>query len=348
MPVAHSSHIFLYRHGLIQSQFGLIWQQHKTNKGKMEDNGVATTHAANNGSSTKGLTKDEFIEILQSSIFDSSVYRAMKPILKEITSEIKHLDATVKSQHRRISQLEGTVKQQSAEIDELKKQHQSQDRQERLKNLRITGLKCHPDNAHSVIKELLTENLGVHLQENDFQTRVLPNRRGNQSKKWIGPQSRSSPSRSVEEVKATDTDSQAECKQEVRAIVHFSNIWKRREVFSSKRYLKNTQVFINEDLPKFENDLLYECRKLKKDKVIKACYSKDLSVYIRSHSGSEIQIKSDADLDPFRVKEPERSSTPLGPVNIGTESRAVNNTVNSLDDDETFYGFSEQEISLFS
>ncbi len=68
-------------------------------------------------------------------------------------------------------------------------------------------------------------------------------------------------------------------------------------MFGRKGYLKNTDIFISEDLPKLESVLLFECRKLSRQNVIAACYSRDLCVYMKTLQGAEIPIKTQADLD---------------------------------------------------
>lgn len=144
----------------------------------------------------------------------------------------------------------------------------------------------------------------------------------------------------------------AESKQ--TAIISFSNIWKRREVYSRKTQLRDTQVFISEDLPKEESALLFECRKLRRERLIKTCYSKDLAVFIRTNLGSEVQITSKSDLQKYSTDStPARSSTPLGPVNISDHSVETSSMYmysasqlpdNSIDEEETFYGFGEEQM----
>ncbi len=254
----------------------------------------------------------------------------------------------------KITHLEGAVKAQAEEIERLKQQHQSKERTDRLKNLRIAGLNCHPDDAHKMINDLLTEKLGVHLLPSDFQTRVLPSKKTWHQSKQQG--TGSDPSRRSASNEVTDLHQAAAAAAESKqtAIISFSNIWKRREVYSRKTQLRDTQVFISEDLPKEESALLFECRKLRRERLIKTCYSKDLAVFIRTNLGSEVQITSKSDLQKYSTDStPARSSTPLGPVNISDHSVETSSMYmysasqlpdNSIDEEETFYGFGEEQM----
>jgi hypothetical protein len=46
--------------------------------------------------------------------------------------------------------------------------------------------------------------------------------------------------------------------------VKFSNIWKRRQIYNMRNQLKDTGIYLNEDLDREERQIFYNCRMMKK------------------------------------------------------------------------------------
>ena len=58
-----------------------------------------------------------------------------------------------------------------------------------------------------------------------------------------------------------------------------------------------TKIFINEDLTRNRQTLLYQCRIAKREKKIQDAWSFDGSILIKSNAGTIIQIQNKTDLD---------------------------------------------------
>ena len=56
-------------------------------------------------------------------------------------------------------------------------------------------------------------------------------------------------------------------------------------------------IYVNEDLTKFRDTLLWKARKLNKAKMIKGCWSYDGRVMIQNNHGRVSVIRNEADLE---------------------------------------------------
>ena len=86
-------------------------------------------------------------------------------------------------------------------------------------------------------------------------------------------------------------------------IVKFATYNARRRFFGSRKSLKENpgrrQVFVNEDLTRARNNLLYQARRLTKASKLAGAWSTDGNIFIKTHAGSRIRITNDRDLQPF-------------------------------------------------
>lgn len=221
--------------------------------------------------------------------FATSVVHAMKPMMDQITAEYKTVTASVDQHDRRLSALEATVKSQKETIDKLSSLQFSKEKHERLKNIRVTGLFCHKNEVHRVIAQLIAENMGIgDIELGEYTCRVIPSKHHREA---VLRREYPTPAEQQE-----DTRNPAPPTHPLTVIVTFNNPWRKREVMGRRGYLRGTDVFFSEDLPKTESYLLYECRQLRRQKLISNCYSRDLTVYVKTLQGVEIPIKSESDL----------------------------------------------------
>ena len=211
--------------------------------------------AARDPGGTGLLTKQDFLDILGSSHFDKAVHRAVSPILKEISEEFKSMKLLINQQQQQLTTLKSTVKAQQEQINSLLAQRQTAEKQDRLRNLKVTGLVCNKDDTHQAIIKLINDELGIGLQQSEITTRVILPRKPKQED-WPKLNKAATPV-------ANSNDPVT-----VTALVTFNNIWRRREVYGRKGLLSKTKVYISEDLPKEESRLLFECRKLRRAHLI--------------------------------------------------------------------------------
>ena len=85
-------------------------------------------------------------------------------------------------------------------------------------------------------------------------------------------------------------------------IVKFISYRYRQQFYRARYDLKNKGhkgVFVNEDLTKYRNNLLYKARMLVKDKKLKNAWSSDGSIFIKDNHDERYKVLSVADLACF-------------------------------------------------
>ena len=87
-------------------------------------------------------------------------------------------------------------------------------------------------------------------------------------------------------------------------IVRFTSYKARQAIFKGRSKLKTSQfrgVFLNEDLTKTRDNLLYQARRLLKNRQLNGAWSYDGSILIKDLHNKVIRISSAQDLDPFKL-----------------------------------------------
>ena len=90
-------------------------------------------------------------------------------------------------------------------------------------------------------------------------------------------------------------------------IVKFSSYRYRQRLFNARKLAKVNgykDVYVNEDLTKFRNDLLYQARKLVKSKCLLGAWSADGTILIRDENKTVHRVMSESDLLPFQTTVP--------------------------------------------
>ena len=148
----------------------------------------------------------------------------------------------------------------------LSAQQASKVKQERLKNIKVSGLKCNKANTHREIADLISQQLGINdIQLGEYSCRVLRPKAPDNNKTNF-PQL-SHPSGQAGGITPEDPSPP----EALLIIVSFDNIWRRREVYGRKKFLKGTDIFFSEDLPKLESNLLFQCRGNKESRLTSWC-----------------------------------------------------------------------------
>ncbi len=179
------------------------------------------------------------------------------------------------------------VADQQADIEGLKgkqKTHQN------INFLRITSLDCQGKDVNSCFLHL-SQELGIQsIKQSDFSARTLAPKVGQQPPLPGQGRRISNP--------FTDLITNQTNNKPV-IIVEFYNFWVRRQVYAAKKGLKGTGVFLSEQLPKETNILFYKYRQLRKDNKIKAAWTHELKITVKSNQGTNIKINTEADLKQF-------------------------------------------------
>ncbi len=101
-------------------------------------------------------------------------------------------------------------------------------------------------------------------------------------------------------------------------MVKFNKLSSRRSVYQAKTKLRSAEghpVYINEDLTKRRSSLLYEARKLKRNRKIGNAWTADGNVFIKKTvDGILINVKDNEDLAKYSsakyIDQPENEPTP--------------------------------------
>ena len=75
------------------------------------------------------------------------------------------------------------------------------------------------------------------------------------------------------------------------ATIVFSNYWKRNMCYNRRTQLKGSNIFIIEYLNPEESKLFYECRQLRKGKIIQNTWTRNNKIYIRRSFNSALAMR---------------------------------------------------------
>ena len=86
-------------------------------------------------------------------------------------------------------------------------------------------------------------------------------------------------------------------------IIKFSNYGARLRFLKGRAALRdqNAKIYINEDLTKKRKNIVYECRKLKKAKIITKTWVYNGNVYVQDRSDNKVRVTSIEDIDNLRM-----------------------------------------------
>ena len=91
-------------------------------------------------------------------------------------------------------------------------------------------------------------------------------------------------------------------------IFTLSNIWKKRELYAARRQFSGTGVYLSENLGPKQRALHFKCRQLRKEGKIKATWSNELVIFVKTNDEQRLPIANEADLAPFTAQVPSYSS----------------------------------------
>ena len=205
-----------------------------------------------------------------------------------LNNTVATLERFVSAQQKLIERLESRVVDQDKQIAELKSQ---QKRQDRLKVLKFSGLSCRSNDGKEEVLQCIREKMQVQISDIDIVTRILRPRNFDASQNQAQfPELSQASQKGSSETLVPDP---------VTVLVSFQNIWQRKQVYYSKKSLKNTNIFVAEDLTKEDGHLFYLCRQLRKTGKIKATWTKELNIIVKTMADEVKTIKHESDLAEF-------------------------------------------------
>ena len=248
------------------------------NAAQLSQQAAEQTQAAENVISVSSL-ESALNNCFQGEQFAKAVKNAIKPLLETIHHEvmtnrtmIKTQQIQLRNQELKIQEMEIKIREQDTKINTMKQRNDSQEKLRRLEILRVTGLPEDIKEAEEIFIHTAKEKLKVELK---------------------GP-SNDNPDFTITTEKSQNRQEGTNNPQNQRSIkvVKFNNIWKRREIYTARSGLKDTDIFLNEDLDAEDRQLFYHCRQLKKKNKILATWTKELKIYVKGKD-NEIHIIED-------------------------------------------------------
>lgn len=234
--------------------------------------------ASDNGGGVNYLTKESFLEIIKSQEYQATLTGLIEPIvsalelrMNRLESDLRNTNKVVRQQTLEINKLKREISAVSSANEDLQRTVHAQKRDERLKNLRVSGL----TGTESEIKEKFIKLANEKLEV---------------------------------EIKPDEIDVRKPGKDNAPAQVMFTNIWRRNTCFQQKRKLKGTNTFISDDLSPEDAKLFYETRKMKKEEKIFATWTNKNVIFVKTgYNSIPMAIK---DIDHLKeITKPKRKST---------------------------------------
>ena len=216
---------------------------------------------------TEVKTKSDIIDALETwakmETFATAVGVVMEPKMTELDAKLKKLEADIASVKDAVSN-KLPVKTASKQPPQPAPS-KDQERTERLRVLRITGLPSSIKQAKDKLLDLAKTNMVVALSPADFTLTCTETRTGSKVH-----------------------------------IARFLAVWKRREIYRSRAKLSGSGVYLSEHLDRPQQELFYKCRTLCRENTLYRTWSYDLDIYVKKTQDSEaIKVERDDDLTQF-------------------------------------------------
>ena len=137
---------------------------------------------------------------------------------------------------------------------------EDQEKTERLRVLRITGLPSSTKQAKDKLLDLAKTDMVVALSPADFTLTTTETKTGSKIH-----------------------------------IARFLAVWKRREIYRARAKLSGTGVYLSEHLDRPQQELFYKCRTLCREDSLYRTWSYDLAIYVKKTKESS-PVKVDGTL----------------------------------------------------
>ena len=216
---------------------------------------------------TEVKTKSDIIDALETwakmETFATAVGVVMEPKLTVLDAKLKKLEADIASVKDAVSNK--LPAKTATKPPQQPAPSKDQERTERLRVLRITGLPSNIKQAKDKLLDLAKTDMVVALSPADFTLTCTETRTGSKVH-----------------------------------IARFLAVWKRREIYRSRAKLSGSGVYLSEHLDRPQQDLFYKCRTLCREHTLYRTWSYDLEIYVKkTKESAPIKVEKDDDLTQF-------------------------------------------------
>ena len=146
---------------------------------------------------------------------------------------------------------------------------------------------------------------------------------------------------------APDAENQDTESKTQKILITLHSIWEAKAIYRDRvRALKNTGIYIAEDLNKDESSIFYQARQLRKSKKIESTWTENGDTFIREQPGSPSRIlqQNDPILDQLKTTEKNNQGMSKSPTNDTTEINPVQEP--DSQDKEVESSSSESSVNL--
>ena len=269
------------------------------NQGRTTRNGAKTTFTKAQKDLMICLNSPEFKAVIENTVY---------PQIKDLGDKLQNACAAIASAEQRMSQQAGVIGQLREQLIACNTQLKRQD--ETINQLRgsiaITKTTLNTDKKDQLLQLKIAGLEGESEEE-------LKNKLVDEAGK-LNP----SVELSAETIKLQIIKPKPKEGKPLPPPIHIftiENIWKKRELYSARRQLFSSGVFLSENLGPKQRALQFRCRQLKREGKIQATWSNELVIFIKTNDGASLPITKEADLAPFTVPFPPQYSNLSGVPN---------------------------------
>ena len=229
------------------------------------------------------LIKQEILKCLTSEAFTNAIITAIHPITEKLSTELERALLKIQEQENDIAELKRTVALQDEKLCQLQRTSM-EDRKTAVNHeenceLRVIGLPTDIDDATGKIVDAVKERMGIDIKDS-ISIRI----------------DRFSESRTaLQDTASTMTDAPAQTRKAMR--IRFQQDQLKDQVYANRVKLKGTDIYLSECLSREKQKLFYQCRQLRKKSKIKATWTTNENIFIRTLDNELCQVFSEADLD---------------------------------------------------
>lgn len=241
---------------------------------------------------------------------------------EHLVQEIHNLRSKVTQQEQTIEELTKKQQSQNNDIPQTSRPVQQQQQQQRgikAHNLVITCPQMTEDDPKTYIEDIFLNKFHRKPALNAVQV-LNPRGNGNTDINTMG-----------ETIDSTSTTSDQTTNSKI--LVTFNSVWEARAIYRERiQALKNSGIFIAEDLSREQSGLFYRARQLRKNNVISNTWTEDGIIYIKEKDGTTPRILNENDTLLKQKREiPENTilQPPKGKENI--QKTETNTTVEKLE-----------------
>ncbi len=217
----------------------------------------------------------------------------IKASLEFICKSVDELKQSNGVNEKKINDILSAMKLKDERINELERRVNDLEQHSRKRNIIVTGLNVH-SYAHAATRPRSTRGSANVTDGEDVSE-------SNEMRKNFVKFAQDKLNVSVEEIEITAIHDLPKRKDGTTpVIVQLSSVDKKTDLMRKRKCLKGSNVFLNDQLTKVNNDLFAEARRLKRENKLYGTWTMNCNIYVKkTEHDKKVQIKCKGDLETF-------------------------------------------------